>query len=123
MADSTIPISAVPKDIDPRKVATVTNPTKEDFVGKFDGEKVVLKAGESEIWPLPMAIHIAFHLCEQMVRREFKKGIKAINDEAKREKEAKKAIPGYKPKILALMKTIVQTDSDYLEKVNPIDLR
>jgi hypothetical protein len=123
MSDTTIPISEVPKDIDPGKVGSVTNPNKEDFVTKFDGEKIVLKAGETAMYPLPRAIHVAFHLCEQAVRREFKKGINAIKDEARREKEAKKAITGYKPKILAMMKTIVQTDSDYLDKVDPRELR
>lgn len=123
MADNTIPISEVPKDLDPNMVATVTNPTKKVFKTTFNGQPVSLKAGASEVWPLPMAMNIAFHLCEQEVRRAFKGKVSLIEDDKKRDEESRKAIPEYKGKILAMMKTIVKTKSDYLDKVDPRDLR
>jgi hypothetical protein len=123
MADNTVPISEVPKDIDPMAVGTVTNPTKKRFETTFNSEKVVLKAGESATYPLPMAIQVAFNLCEQEVRKAFKEKINLIEDEKKRDDEARKAIPGYKENILKMMKAIVKTNSDYLDKVDPRDLR
>jgi len=123
MADSTIPISEVPKDIDPNMVGSVTNPTKEDFSHSFNKQEVTLKAGETKMWPLPMAIHIAYHLCDGEVRKAFKARVNTIKDDKKKEEESRKSIGGYKEKILEMMKTIVETESDYLEKVNAKDLR
>jgi hypothetical protein len=123
MADNIVPISQVPKDIDPLRVGHVLNPLKEDFTCKFDGREITIKAGEKIGLPLPVAVHIAFHLCEQSVRREHKGKINAIKDEKKKDVEIRKSIPGYKEKILDMMKTILETDSDYLEKVNPRELR
>jgi hypothetical protein len=119
MADNTVPISEVPKDIDPNEVGTVTNPTKKRFEIAFNGQPVALKSGESKTFPLPMAIHVAFHLCEQEIRRAFKGKVSLIEDDKKRDEESRKAIPEYKGKILAMMKTIVKTNSDYLDKVDP----
>lgn len=49
----------------------VTNPTKEDFAVRFNGELYALQAGEKRAWPAFLANHIAKHLSDKMLCDEI----------------------------------------------------
>jgi hypothetical protein len=44
----------------------ITNPEKEDFEVRFNGELYTLKAGETKAYPKFLSFHIARHLSERM---------------------------------------------------------
>lgn len=62
-----VPLNEVPKDVSARKVASVYNPLKEDFIHKFDGEEQIVKKGEHGIFPENIAVHLAKHLAKRVV--------------------------------------------------------
>jgi len=115
MAETT-PINEVPKDINPLATGIVKNPFKtKDFSHKFDGEDITIKAGESIALPLPAAIHIASHIAEKIVRAEHKKKISLIKGAEKKYEASRKAINRYKPRMVTIMKEIVETDDPFWE--------
>jgi hypothetical protein len=83
---------------------------------KVKVEKEVLdKVGKKE-FPLYVAVHMAHHLAQKIIRAEHRAGIAAIVDEKKRELESAKPIPDYKGKCWEMMKELVDTDSDFFEE-------
>jgi hypothetical protein len=51
----------------------ITNPTKEDFSCRFNGEMYSLHAGASRSYPRFLAFHIAKHLSNRMLQGEMDK--------------------------------------------------
>lgn len=78
-------------------------------------EEVLDKVGKKE-FPLYVAVHIAHHLAQKIIRAEHRAGIALITDEKKRDIESAKPIADYKGKCWELMKELVDTDSDFFEE-------
>ena len=72
-------------------------------------------AGKKQ-FPLYVAVHLAKHLAEKIIRAEHRKYIEGIKDDKKRDIEAAKPIPDYKGKIWRKMKELVETDSDFFNE-------
>jgi len=52
-------------------IVELQNPTKEDFVQKYNGEPYTLKAGERRTFSKHVGLHIAKHLAMKMVDSEL----------------------------------------------------
>jgi len=111
--ENTVDINQVPPDIDPLEVGVITNPLDEDFTHAYGGKDLTIPAGESKQFPLYVAVHLAKHLAEKMVRAENRNRILKIKDEKVRSEESRKTIPDYKGKIWEKMKELVETDSTF----------
>ena len=85
-------------------------------VKKKKREEYTKITGGQKEFPLYVAVHLAKHLAEKIIRAEHKEYINGIKDEKKREMEASKPIPDYKGKIWKKMKELVETDSDFFGK-------
>lgn len=59
----------------------ILNPTKEEFVGKFNGESYPLAAGAEKAFPEFLAFHLAKHLSDKMLSEEVEKIRKAQKDD------------------------------------------
>jgi hypothetical protein len=73
------------------------------------------KVGERE-FPLYVAVHLAHHLAQKIIRAEHRSALDKIVDERKKELESAKPIPDYKGKCWEMMKELVETDSDFFEE-------
>ncbi len=113
MATNIVDIDQVPPDIDPMAVGVIKNPLKEDFTHAYAGKDLTIPAEGEKQFPLTVAVHLAKHLAEKIIRAEFRKRIAGIKDAKNKELEAAKPIPDYKGKIWEKMKELVDTDSDF----------
>lgn len=116
MAQNIVDIDQVPPDIDPMAVGVIKNPLKEDFTHSYAGKELTIPAEEEKQFPLTVAVHLAKHLAEKIVRAEFRKRIAGIKDAKMKELESSKPIPDYKGKIWEKMRELVQTDSDFFNE-------
>lgn len=48
------------------------NPTARDFVGKWDGEEYLIKAGGTQIFPVWLARHFAKRLCDDEMIKKYR---------------------------------------------------
>jgi len=113
------------------KVRTVKVEKEVEETDKDGKTKVVKKKVEEEVedivpgkkqFPLYVAVHLAKHLAERIIREEFRNKIATITDVKEREIESAKPIPDYKGKIWEKMKELCATDSDFfVEPENPDD--
>jgi hypothetical protein len=67
-------------------------------------------------FPLYVAVHLAKHLSEKIIRAEFRTRIAGIKDVKEKESESAKPIPDYKGKVWEKMKELVETDNDFFEE-------
>lgn len=51
----------------------VVNPTKEEFVVRFNGEPYRIEAGETRTWPKFLAFHVAKHLSDKIIGKDIAK--------------------------------------------------
>jgi hypothetical protein len=125
MATNVVDIDQVPPDIDDLAVGVIKNPLTEDFSHEWAGKMQTIPAATVEgkvkvegrkQFPLPVAVHLAKHLAEKIIRDEFRKKIAAIKDPKEKELESGKPIPDYKGRIWEKMKELVETDSDFFEE-------
>jgi len=114
--ENTVDINQIQPDIDPLEVGVISNPLKEDFEHQFGGKELLIPAGESKQFPLYVAVHLAKHLAEKIIRDENRSKINKIKDEKVKEAESRKAIVDYKGKIWEKMKELVQTDSTFFSR-------
>jgi hypothetical protein len=114
--ENTVDINQVPPDIDPLEVGIIKNPLDEDFTHAYGGKDLTIPAGEGKQFPLYVAVHLAKHLAEKIIRAEFRKGVAKIKDEKLREAESRKSIPEYKSRIWEKMKELVETESTFFTK-------
>jgi hypothetical protein len=68
MSTGIVDIDQVQPDIDPMEVGIVNNPLKEDFTHPYNGKPLTIPAGEGKQFPLYVAVHLAKHLAEKIVR-------------------------------------------------------
>ena len=66
-------------------------------------------------FPLYVAVHLAKHIAQRIIREENRARVEAITDEKKRELESAKPIPDYKGKIWAKIKELVESDSKFFD--------
>lgn len=78
-------------------------------------EEVLDKVGKKE-FPLYVAVHMAHHLAQKIIRAENRARVELITDEKKRDIESAKPIADYKGRCWELMKELVDTDSDFFEE-------
>lgn len=80
------PIDQITPDIDPIVVRVVFNPLNVDFVHKFAGRAITLKAGIFTPLPSPVARHMAKHLAIKMrhenVMNYLETNIKGMNEDS-----------------------------------------
>lgn len=88
-------------------ISIVTKKVREEYEEVVPGQKQ---------FPLYVAVHLAKHLAEKIIRAEFRAFINGIQDEKKKEIESGKPIADYKGKIWNKMKELVETDSDFFEE-------
>lgn len=73
-ADRWIPIQAVPKTYNPDATKAVFNPMTVPFTCDFAGVSQTIGAGETRVYPEPLAFHIAKHIATHILHtgvREF----------------------------------------------------
>ena len=81
----------------------------------FDEEVEEIVPGKKQ-FPLYVAVHLAKHLSEKIIRAEFRTRIAGIKDVKEKESESAKPIPDYKGKVWEKMKELVETDNDFFEE-------
>lgn len=82
----------------------VTKKVKEQYEEIVPGKKS---------FPLYVAVHMAKHIAQKLIREENRNRIMAIADTAEREKESAKPIPDYKGKVWNKIKELVESDSKF----------
>lgn len=143
MATNIVDIEQLDPDIDEMAVGVVKNPLLEEFSHPYAKKILTVPAGKKQKafrfvkvegtekkkreeytkviagekqFPLYIAVHLAKHLAEKIIREEHRKFIDGITDDKKRDIESGKPIPDYKGKVWKKMKELVDTDSDFFGK-------
>jgi hypothetical protein len=97
----------------------VEKEVKDEKTGKMTTKKVreeydKIIPGEKEI-QLPVAVHIAHHLAQKIIRAKHKEFLDSITEKEEYRIECAKPIPDYKGKVWEKMKELVETDSDFFD--------
>ena len=66
-------------------------------------------------YPLYVAVHLAKHIAQRIIREEHRKYLAGIAGEEKQRMESLKPIPDYKGKVWAKMKELVISDSKFFQ--------
>jgi hypothetical protein len=112
----TIPAATKKIKVETVEKEVIDEKTGEKKMVKEKIEKEVLDKVGKKQFPLYVAVHMANHLAQKIIRAEYRAGIAAIADDKKRELESAKPIPDYKGKVWEMMKELVETDSDFFEE-------
>lgn len=80
-------------------------------------KEVVDKLGKKQ-FPLYVAVHMAHHIAQKIIRAENRARIEKITDREEKMIESAKPIADYKGKCWEMMKQLVETDSDFFEEKN-----
>jgi hypothetical protein len=88
---------------------------KGEIVIKKEKKEIPASVGKKEL-PLYVAVHMAHHLAQKIIRQENKDRIAKITDKEEKTIESAKPIADYKGKCWEMMKQLVETESDFFDE-------
>ena len=113
---NTIDIERVERTYEYTDIGVVKNPMKKDFIHKYNGKPITIKAGKEITKAMPIAVLMAEHLARFIISEKHEKYLKEIGisdkSDAIKENIIKAGIPNYDEKIKEQVNKVLTIEKD-----------